>query len=299
MGSARYWELTVPVSPDAAEGLTNLVWELGALGVVEEASAAGRPPWLRAFFVDTEDLVALVPRVDAYLDALTSLGISSAGRARLAPLAHEDWAEAWRAHFRPVAIGRGLLVSPPWEAAVDGDRLVLVIEPGRAFGTGHHGSTATCLELIETAVTRAQPSRAVDVGTGSGILAVALARLGVRHVLAFDSDPDAVTAARDNAVRNGVGDRVRAVAADLGSASPEPGELVVANLLAAAHRAHASQYARWVAPGGTLILGGILDTEADDVGLAVAVHGFRVRGARSIDGWTSLELAGAPVHSRS
>lgn len=298
MGAARYWELTVPLSPDAAEGVTNLVWELGALGVVEEAPAAGHP-WLRAFFADGDDLRALVPRVDTYLDALASLGIPAAGRARLLPLADEGWADAWRAHFRPLAVGRRLLVSPPWEAAAAGDRLVLVVEPGRAFGTGHHGSTATCLELIETAVERTTPSSAVDVGTGSGILAVALARLGVARVLAFDSDPDAVTAARANAARNAVDGRVRTLVADLGSAAPEPADLVVANILAAAHHAHAAQYARWVAPGGTLILGGILEAEADEVDRAMAAHGFRVRERRSIDGWTSLGLAGAPVHGRA
>jgi ribosomal protein L11 methylase PrmA len=89
---------------------------------------------------------------------------------------------------------------------------------------------------------------------------------------------------------------VRLLRADLGDAEPQPAALVVANLLAAAHRAHAAAYAGWVAPGGTLILGGILDAEAADVAGATAVHGFAVRGSRSVEGWTSLELTGAPVH---
>jgi ribosomal protein L11 methyltransferase len=295
MPSATYWELTVPLSPEAAEGLTNLVWELGALGVVEESPPDG-PSWLRAYFAEAGDIGSLALHVDDYLDALAALGWPVAGRAHLAPLAREDWAEAWRAHFRPVAVGRTLLIAPPWEVPGDGERLALVIEPGRAFGTGHHGSTAGCLELIEAVVERARPPSAVDVGTGSGVLAIALARLGVPRVLAFDSDPDAVQAARSNAARNGVGDRVHALLADVDSAVPEPATLVVANLLAAAHRTHAPRYARWVAPGGTLVLGGILDAEATDVGQTVAAQGFRVCGRRSLDGWTSLELAGAPVH---
>ena len=298
MGAPRYWELTVSVVPDAAEGLTNLVWELGALGVVEE-TAPGAGPWLRAFFADTDGVSALASRVDGYLDSLVTLGFPASGRARLAPLAGEDWAEAWRAHFRPVPVGQGLLVAPPWETASGNGRLVLAIEPGRAFGTGHHGSTAGCLELIETAVERSRPGSAVDIGTGSGILAVALARLGVPRVLAFDSDPDAVTAARANAARNGVTGGVHALLADLDTAEPAPAALVVANLLAAAHRTHAPRYSRWVAPGGTLILGGVLDAEAADVAHAVAAHGFRMRGTRSVDGWTSLELSGAPVHGRA
>ena len=298
MGSPRYWELTVAVAPDAAEGLTNLVWELGALGVVEEA-APGAGPCLRAFFADTDGVSSLACRVDAYLHSLVTLGFSASGPARLAPLASEDWAEAWRAHFRPVPVGQGLLIAPPWEAAPANGRLVLAIEPGRAFGTGHHGSTAGCLELIETAVARARPASAVDIGTGSGILAVALARLGVSRVLAFDSDPDAVTAARANAARNGVAGGVHALLADLDTVDPRPAALVVANLLAAAHHTHAPRYSRWVAPGGTLILGGILDAEAAEVGHTVAAHGFRMRGTCSVDGWTSLELSGAPVHGHA
>lgn len=295
MVAARYWELTVPVGPEVAEGLTNLVWELGALGVVEETP----PGALRAFFADAPDVVLLASRVNAYLDALVDLGFAAAGRAHVAPVAQEDWALAWRAHFRPVEVGQRLLIAPPWDAPAAGDRVVLAIEPGRAFGTGHHGTTAGCLALIETAVARATPAGAVDVGTGSGVLAVALARLGVARVLAFDSDPDAVAAARGNVVRNGVDGRVRVLVADLATAEPEVSDLVVANLLAAAHRAHAARYARWVGPRGTLILGGILDAEVSDVAQALATHGFRTTGARSVDGWTSLKLARAPVHRRA
>ena len=105
MPSARYWELTVPVSPDAAEGLTNLVWELGALGVVEEARPDGAP-WLRAFFPDTHDVAALAGHVDTYLDSLVRLGFAAPRGARVTPLADENWAEAWRAHFRAINSGK-------------------------------------------------------------------------------------------------------------------------------------------------------------------------------------------------
>src|SRR5262249_7323085 len=139
------------------------------------------------------------------------------------------------------------------------------IEPGRAFGTGQHGTTAGCLELLEALVSTGPPPRAIDVGSGSGILAIAAARLGVRHVLACDVDPDAVAATQANAARNGVADRVHALVADVASLATAPAPLVLANLLASAHRALGSCYRQLVDDGGALVLGGLLDAEADDV----------------------------------
>jgi ribosomal protein L11 methyltransferase len=298
MGS-RYWELTVAVPPDASEGLTNFVWELGALGVVEEEDASRRAQ-LRAFFSDAAERSAIVKSIDVYLGALQSLGFARAGAPAVASVADEDWAQAWRAHFAPLAIGSRLLVTPPWETPPDVDgRLVLTLEPGRAFGTGQHGTTAGCLELLETLVERARPARAIDLGTGSGILAIAAARLGVPMILAIDSDPDAIAAASANVERNGLSGHVTCAVGDAADVAAPAAPLVLANLLAAAHHALAPSYARLVAAGGTLVAGGCLDGEADDVTAVLAGHGFRARAARSIDGWTTLAYEHAPLHDRA
>ena len=114
MSSSRYWELSVPVGPEVSEGLTNFAWELGALGVVEEEEP-DKPSRLRAFFPKTELAAALEERVRAYLAGVRALGFETPGGPSVVALADEDWAEAWRAHFRPVAVGRSLLVAPPWE----------------------------------------------------------------------------------------------------------------------------------------------------------------------------------------
>ena len=296
MGS-RYWELTVAVPPDASEGLTNLVWELGALGVVEEEHPAGAAQ-LRAFFPDAADSGAIVKSVDVYLGALHSLGFARAAGPAVAVIAEEDWAQAWRAHFAPLAIGRRLLVAPPWETPPGDGRLVLRLEPGRAFGTGQHGTTAGCLELLEAIVERARPARAIDLGTGSGILAIAAARLGVSEVLAIDSDPDAIASAAANVQRNGLAGHVTCEVAEAAAIATAAAPLVLANLLAAAHRALAPSYARLVVAGGVLVAGGCLDGEADDVTATLAGHGFRRRDARSIEGWTTLEYEHAPLHDR-
>src|SRR5438128_1643192 len=206
MSSSRFWELTVAVPTDLSEGLTNLAWELGALGVVEE-ERPGRGPRLRAFFPETAAASALEASVRQYLDGLRQLGFEPATELSVVPLADENWADAWRAHFTPRSVGRRLLITPPWDTPAADGRIVITIEPGRAFGTGHHGTTAGCLEALEGVIDRDGPRRMVDLGTGSGILAIAAARLGVPAVLAVDDDPDAVASAVANAARNHVSDR--------------------------------------------------------------------------------------------
>src|SRR5207245_11507067 len=140
------------------------------------------------------------------------------------------------------------LSGPPCEpAACEPGRLTLVIEPARAFGTGHHGSTAGCLVQLEKIVGPGAPASAIDLGTGSGILAIAAARLGVARVLAVDEDPDAVGAACANAAVNGVTRQVTCRVADAAAVTGEPVPLVPANLVSSAHLALASSYDAQVA----------------------------------------------------
>lgn len=287
--SAAYWEIDVAVPPDASEPVTNFLWELGALGVVEE-EVPGAMPRLRAFYPAHVDAAGLESRLCAYAEGLRALGLPAPGPARVAPLEDADWAAAWREHFKPLRVGRRLLVAPPWDAPAVSERLIVVIEPGRAFGTGHHGTTAGCLEALEDVVERGLPAEAIDLGTGSGILAVAAACLGIERVLAVDDDPDAVAAAAANAERNGVAGRVHCMLADAGALDAAPVPLVLANLLSAAHARLAPRYAEHVTPGGALVLGGILDPEAPGVASALAQHGFVTCGTRALEGWTTLHL---------
>src|SRR2546422_3829313 len=261
MSSSRYWELAVEVPDEAAEGLTNLVWELGALGVVEEETP-GRRPRLRAFFPKTLFARALEGSVREYLAGLRELGFPGAGEPSVVALASEDWAEAWRTHFRPLPVGTRLLIAPPWDRPPANGRVVITIEPGRAFGTGQHPSTLGCLERLEALIARTAPRRLIDLGTGSGVLAIAAARLGVGQVLAVDDDPDPVASAMADAAPNRVCGRARCILGDAGALADSAAPLVVANLLTTAHLRLAPRYARYVAPGGALVLGGVLDRKS-------------------------------------
>jgi ribosomal protein L11 methyltransferase len=293
-----WWEVVVAAPGEATEGVVNFLWEQGAVGVVEEESPADAPA-VRAFFPGTTDAADLAARVREYVSGLRALGFPLPADASVSPLDDPGWATAWREHFRPRPVGRTFTIAPPWDATGEPGRRTIVIEPGRAFGTGQHATTAGCLERLEEALAERQPSRALDLGTGSGILAIAAACLGVADVLAIDDDPDAVENARVNAGRNGVAARVRCLLADALALDAAPAPLVLANLLAPLHRRLADRYTSLVTSGGTLILGGILDGEAEDVETHVAARGFAPVARLAREGWSTLELRRSGPSRRS
>lgn len=201
----------------------------------------------------------------------------------------DDWAERWRAFHRPVEVGGRLRVRPPWEPAAEGFATEIVIEPGQAFGTGAHHTTRLCLELL----LELEPGgAAVDVGCGSGVLAIAAARLGWAPVLGIDHEREAVAATAENAAANGV--QVRALRHDLLRDGPAPAApTVLANLL----RPLLLRIAREGFAGGerprTLVAGGLLAHEADEVAAAFAASlGLRERARRHGGEWAALLLQG-------
>ncbi len=295
-----FWQLTVPSSAETSDGLTNFLWEHGALGVVEEESPT-QPPRLRAFFPHTASSTGLLRAVRLYRASLRSLGFSvSSAPPEITPLLDGDWARAWQQSFPPLAVGARLLIVPPWEARPErtaGGRVQVIIEPGRAFGTGHHGSTEGCLTLLEEALSsrgaRLQP--VLDIGTGTGILAIAAVKLGAPSALAIDVDPDAIAAARLNAEKNGCADHITlALQGPEVLPARESFDLVVANLLSHTHLGLVARYERLVAPGGLLILGGILADEHQSVTDALRAASFELVMRRVVDGWASL-LVGLPA----
>jgi len=287
-----FWQLTLPASADNSDALTNFLWELGALGVVEE-EIPGVPPRLRAFFAESMSSTRLLAAVRDYQASLRSLGFAVESHATdITPLLDEAWASAWQQSFPAREVGRRLLVLPPWiEPPSGSDRSTVIIEPGRAFGTGHHGTTEGCLVLLEEALAATPNASTLDIGTGTGILAVAALKLGAPTVLAIDVDPDAVSATQVNAGRNGCAGLTVRLAEPQEVAGRFP--LVLANLLTHTHLALASQYARLVAPGGSLVLGGMLQDEGGRVSLALAAAGFTTRSRLALEGWASLRLEAA------
>lgn len=198
----------------------------------------------------------------------------------------EGWAVKVQRDLGPVTAGR-FTVAPPWEVPEVGPgEVLIVIEPSVGFGTGHHQSTRLCLRALERLPLEGQ--WVVDVGTGSGVLAIAAAKLGAQSVLAIDNDEDAVGAARANTARNAVGDSVSCAVADVATAHLRPSDVVIANLTVHLLRRFARPLAAAVREGGLLVTSGFT---VDQVPLVLdAFPDFRVQAQDEEDDWASVTL---------
>jgi len=280
--------IRVEVAPEVADAVANFLVEAGASGVLTEANGARTRLEAPVPAAAEAQVVAAVER---YLTSLGEIAPAARGATLAAvPVPVVDWQALWRQHHRPVAVGRRLLVAPPWDVPRPAGREVLVIEPGMAFGTGQHATTRACLEAIEAAVGTGQVRSALDVGTGSGVLALALARLGVERVVALDTDPAVVPLARANLARNGAA-RVALLAGPLAAVRGRF-DLVVANLLADAIVAEAGALARAVGPGGRLVVSGLVAEQLPAV--RAAYPGWRVTETRAEGAWRTLTLVREP-----
>lgn len=216
-------------------------------------------------------------------------------------LEDQDWANAWKVHYHPFRIGQKIWIQPSWlelEAASDKDAdgvqpddVVLILDPGMAFGTGLHPTTQMCLRALEESV---RPGQTVlDVGAGSGILAIAAAKLGAARLLAFDTDELAVSATVDNAAKNGVAGQISVFEGTLAQVAEKGWDVVVVNILAPVIIAMFQQdeLLSYVGENGRLILSGIIEVQGNDVEAALAAAGGYVVEKLQIRDWVSYIVA--------
>ncbi len=223
------------------------------------------------------------------------------------PIPDQNWMEAWKEHYQPIPIGKRLIIVPVWLDSPDPCRIAIKIDPGMAFGTGTHPTTQLCLELIENLLDIKSSlvtchSSFIDIGCGSGILSIAALKLGANFALGVDIDEAAVRAARENAAVNGIAVEqltlgVGSVAEVLAGRFPvRNAPLVLANILAPVIiRLFDDGLADLVAPGGALILSGILEEQAKAVLSAARVHGMELVEEKQIEDWVALTCKHANV----
>ncbi len=286
MGSVR---IDVRVDDaEAGELVSACSWEAGALGIEEVTAEGGL--CLRVY--------APPARADAIAAACAA---EVGGRARVAaprPVPEQDWSLAWRQGLEAVVASPRLVVRPSFvEAVAAPDRAVLVVDPGQAFGTGHHASTRLALRLLDAALAelggRIDGARVLDVGTGSGVLALGAVALGAGSAVGLDLDPLAAPEARANARTNGLGGRSHFFTGPLEAVDAAPFDLVVANLIRREVAPLLPGLEARVSTCGALVLSGLLDTDRASVEASLSAVGLRVtRSAEEREGgdaWLAIE----------
>lgn len=205
----------------------------------------------------------------------------------------ENWADRWKEHFKPLRIGRSFLICPTWEKVrPDPADRVILMDPGRAFGTGHHETTRLCLEWLEDwAEHEGNPKQCslLDVGTGSGILSIAAALLGCKSVLGIDNDPEAIEVARENLLLNRLTSRIRLLEGTVSDVS-DHFEVVLANIQALPLIKMAPDLVGRLADEGRLVLSGILTEQKDKVRAAYEQHKLNLTESRVCGEWCLLVL---------
>jgi ribosomal protein L11 methyltransferase len=285
------WRVSVATTLEAEDAVSEM---LGT--VLGTAASAYFDVEAQTSYVSVFSQKMLPPIVKAKilsgLKRIESFGLNlGSGKITIAKVKREDWAESWKRHFHPQEIGGALLVKPGWsKKRPRKNQAVVILDPGLSFGTGQHSTTSFCLNEIVRCRKNGTQSSFLDIGTGSGILAIAAAKLGYAPVHAFDFDPEAVRVARENARKNKVDARLKPVRGDvtkLPLQSARQYDLVCANLISNLLIAERRRIANRLKRDGTLVLAGILAAEFSEVERAFAGVGLKLVASRVENEWCS------------
>ncbi len=274
----RWLKVSLQSPPELSDALSNFVTEIGAQGVYQEAPVTqdeedfpslSPEETIFAFLPVDLRLENRVASLENYLENLAGLFPDLAAvRLKKETIDNPDWGEEWKKYFKPLRVSRSIVIKPTWERyAPAGRDIVIDIDPGMAFGTGQHPSTRMCLEAIEDLMLHGRHAKAwhvLDVGTGTGILGIAAAKIGAAKVLCADIDKKAVEIARENVAINQVSDRVAVVNRDVATIR-DSFNLIVANLTAKILIKLRTHLLSLAEDGGWLILSGILEQHRRDV----------------------------------
>ncbi|MFC4599331.1 50S ribosomal protein L11 methyltransferase [Cohnella hongkongensis] len=323
----RWHELTVLATESSEEMVTHYLTELGAGGVsVEEAWSPDKPrdtkygevydtptndirpgyAVFKAYFSEDCEMEPIAAELKTLLERLPEYGYDAGEFTIHVGSVHEDdWANAWKQYFKPVAVTERLVIKPTWETyEAKNNELIIELDPGMAFGTGTHPTTSLCLKALESAIRGGET--VIDVGTGSGVLAIGAIKLGASRVLALDLDPVAVKVAKENVELNGCENEIEVRLSDLlgvlreseGERPTERGveppvDLVVANILAEILLLFIDDVMNVLKPGGLYIASGIFKNKEAAVEAGLLAAGFEIVDVLRQEDWTAF-VAGKP-----
>lgn len=301
-------EVTIYTKKEALESLSNAIMEIGITSFVVED-----PDELKLFLEENSDkwdlldegvnenIASIRPNIKLYvaddeeggslmntiIDTIDSLKASdecfSDLEIKVEHIKDEDWQYNWREFFKPFTLGEKLYIRPVWEDQNAEDKINILIDPGSSFGSGQHETTQMALEALEKYAPKSKHT--LDIGSGSGILSAAAAKLGAEKVTAVDIDENAVIATKECAKINGVSEKVTAICADLAEAVNEKADVVVANIFAGPVCKLCSQLKDILEEDGVFISTGIIESRADEVRSAYEENGFKIEDITNIGQW--------------
>lgn len=306
----KWSELSVHTTEEAVDAISNILHEAGASGVVIEDSqdfdkqredvygeiyALDREDFpndgviLKAYLPVSSFLVENVEEIKLAINNLAKFDIQlGENKVTISEVDEQDWSTAWKKYYHPVKISNRFTIVPTWEnyEPVESDELMIELDPGMAFGTGTHPTTVMSLQALEKHVK--SDMTVTDVGTGSGVLAIASAMLGAKHVHALDLDPIAVKSAIENIELNHVSENIDVVEGDLLDTVKEPADIVVANILAEIIMTFTDDAFTVVKNGGLFITSGIIETRKEDVKQSLTNAGFVIEEVMMMEDWVTM-----------
>jgi ribosomal protein L11 methyltransferase len=314
----NWLEVSLTVNGELAEAVADVLARFAYSGVMmeqgvkytddEDAGTPTGPITVRAYLEMNDQIEETRQKLEEslyYLGRIQPLPIAS-----YREIADQNWMEAWKQHYKPILIGKRLVIVPAWMDSPDPNRIAIKIDPGMAFGTGTHPTTQLCLELMEkyfddrpstvgsaTSSTVYHPASVIDVGCGSGILSIAALKLGTRAALGVDIDAGSIINARENADTNQIGDELLLEVGSVqevleGRFAFRKAPLVLANILAPVIvRLFEAGLANLVDEDGAIILSGILEDQAQSVMEAAQAKGLRLNERRQTGDWVALTMS--------
>lgn len=277
-----YHEITIKVAEESKDALLARLSEMGCIGTMDSGDADGG---IVAYFGEGADIAHLTEQLAGFRRTLAASGLDAALMFETASLPDRDWNEVWKKNIVPLDIGGVFAIVPSWEKEQP-ERINLVLDPGMVFGTGHHHSTQSSLLLIRRFMQEGSKDRFLDIGTGTGVLAIAASKLGFREVVGVDIDPLAVDAAPRNIALNRL-DNVVIREGDI-TASEGTFDFIAGNLLSEIIISIAPEIAAKLKDSGTVVLSGIMTGQEDGVIDAIERTGLKCIEKVVADVWVSL-----------
>lgn len=307
----KWIEVQISTTSEAVEALSYHLLEMGVGGVViddpKDIINQDRNPldWdyideelitrnheeviMKVYLTDLKKYQEQLLQIQEIINAQKEFFNVGKGTISTKEVFEEDWANAWKKYYKPVKVSPSIVIKPTWEEYdKQPDEMVIELDPGMAFGTGTHETTRMCIELIETYLGSNQ--KVLDIGTGTGILGIAAAKLGAKEVLGVDLDPVAVKVAKENIILNNVQQKMTAVYGDLLEVVKEPADVVIANIIADVIIFLASTVKNVLADEGIFIASGIIKNRRDEVEKALIENGFEVLAEKEMKEWIAFAV---------